>query len=329
MKRDGKYGIINTSGELLCDFVYNEIIVCSKDVAIVKFGNSQAFYYVNSKSESEFAASSISPLKDNYFNTYTWGGTHGVIDSYGNMLLPNRTLRAIEGNNAIAYQHLRSNAFDSPPTIYYNKDFEVVCYEMSGGRLDSDGKYVFFAGVLDKDENVIWNDFHLNTLTISMGGFKNVYVIQNNSSGIEALAAINEIPQPMRDVGGKYISIMFNNPLVNIGGRTRTIEEKNYFYTPVVRDGWIFLPYELLGELGMQTSWDEGSQAVIAVMRGKQMVLKMDSHEAYLDGDILHLDVPAQIIDGRILVPYETVAVALGASGYWDGANNTLTLFFE
>lgn len=41
----------------------------------------------------------------------------------------------------------------------------------------------------------------------------------------------------------------------------------------------------------------------------------------YLNGNQLYFDVPAQIINGRAMVPMRTIFEALGASVYWDNGN--------
>ena len=309
VKCGGKFGIINTNGELLCDFLYDGITIYNENIAIIENGDVKKFYYLKSGMESEFSAYRILPLKDNFFNFYERNGSKGVIDCHGNMVLPDRQLYFIGENNAITYV-----AKGQPTDIYYNKDFEVVCYSNVGVN----------QGTCDSYGNVIWDDYQLCT---HLGNFGNIYVLRNWTKG--ALAAINEIPEPTCKTGDKYISIMFNNPLVNVSGCTRTIEAKNYFYTPVVRNDRILLPYELLGELGMWTVWDKESQTLSVGKKGNVMVLNVDSNEAYLNSKRIYLDIPMQIIEERVLIPYETIAVALGADWDWDGANNILTLFFE
>ena len=318
VKRDGKFGIINTSGNILCDFVYDGITIYGENIAIIRVGDMQKFYYINSGQESEFTATSISPLSDNFFNSYTVGGAHGVVDSYGNMVMPNRTLYALEGNNTIAYESRGSNAANSPPNTFYNRDFEVVCYDGYGGTYD-------------KDNNIIWKDFQLNTLITNLGGFKNnIYVIQNNSSGIiRALAAINEIPKPIDDVGDKYISIMFNNPLININGKTKLLEENNYFFVPLIEDDRTLVPLRCIFEaLESDVQWDEEAQTVTATKDGIIINFSIDKREMYVNGNIVLMDVPARLINNRTFVPLRAVSEAFGANVEWNEDNQLITIIY-
>ena len=48
--------------------------------------------------------------------------------------------------------------------------------------------------------------------------------------------------------------------------------------------------------------------------------------DVYVNGQELNSDVPAQVIDGRTLVPLSPIAQALDATVAWDGATKTATL---
>lgn len=57
---------------------------------------------------------------------------------------------------------------------------------------------------------------------------------------------------------------------------------------------------------------------VIIVNSGMQ-ASAMDDVTVVINGDIVHFDVPAQIIDGRTMVPMRTILQKLGAEVSWDG----------
>jgi hypothetical protein len=92
--RNGKFGIINTSGDIICDFIYDGMDIYYVNIAVIKDGGMQKFYYIDSGQESSFSATYIHPLQDGFFSFYTYGFAgegliaSGVVDSYGNMMLP-------------------------------------------------------------------------------------------------------------------------------------------------------------------------------------------------------------------------------------------------
>ena len=140
VNRDRKFGIINTSGNILCDFIYDGIEMYDENIAIIKTDDMKRLYYIHSGRKSEFAASFINPLKDGFFSFYIVNGNSmglpestGVVDAYGNLILPDRYLvtleqygLVLEGHDEVAYIFRGDNAPNSPPTTFYNRNFEVV-----------------------------------------------------------------------------------------------------------------------------------------------------------------------------------------------------------
>lgn len=236
----------------------------------------------------------------------------GVIDLYGNVILPDRYLYPLKGNNLIAYEHRGT------PTIYYNKDLEVVCYDSDYGTFDKNGK-------------IIWKDFQLNTLITDMANFENnIYVIQKTEPGsiIRGLASINKIPKPAGDVAGSYIALMLNNPLMNINGETKLLEEDNYFVVPLLEDGRTLVPFRVIFEaLGASVGWDGSSTKTVTAAKGDITVeLRIDEREMYVNGNKVLLDVPARLVGSRTFVPLRAVSESLGAAVHWDEKTETITI---
>ena len=316
VKQNGKFGIIDTQGNIICDFIYDRITICNENTAIINLGNIEKFYYINLGQESDFQAYQIYYLKDDYFyfhnfTFFPYSKECGIIDSNGNIMLPDSGVNILEGYNAISYYYYAG----PEESIYYNKDFEVVCFCSNRGTFDKTGK-------------LIWSDYTIEPYYELFGNLFVLYKFQN-STAFRALAAINRIPKPPFNTCSNFISIMVNNPLVNVDGHTRTIKDHNYFFTPVISNGYMLLPLELLEELNMLTRWDEKSKTIEVAIGEKKMGLKIDSNEAHLNGDIVQLDALAQIVDGCVLVPFEIVATALGANKHWDEKSETLSLFYD
>lgn len=77
--------------------------------------------------------------------------------------------------------------------------------------------------------------------------------------------------------------------------------------------------------LGAKVEWDGENQMVLAEKGSVSISLKIGSNAMNVNSDVVELDVPAQIIDDRTLVPARAISEALGCNVEWDG--NTRTVY--
>lgn len=92
-------------------------------------------------------------------------------------------------------------------------------------------------------------------------------------------------------------------------------------------DGRTLVPLRAIFEaLDMSVSWDSQTSTVTAVGDGISIEMTIGKNEFYKDDDTIKLDVPAQIIDGRTMVPVRAISESLGCIVNWDGANQLVTV---
>ena len=80
----------------------------------------------------------------------------------------------------------------------------------------------------------------------------------------------------------------------------------------VENDGTLVPLRTVTEELGADVGWDSSTQTVTAVKGGITITLKIGSNSLTRNGEQKTLDVPAQIVDGRVLVPIRAIAENLG-----------------
>lgn len=96
---------------------------------------------------------------------------------------------------------------------------------------------------------------------------------------------------------------------------------------PVNKDGRVLVPLRAIGEaLGFTVGFDSATKTVSLVKPGTEIILVLGSQEARVNGQVKTLDVPAQAMNGRTLVPVRFVAENLGATVSWDPATQTVTV---
>ncbi|HHX95732.1 MAG TPA: leucine-rich repeat protein, partial [Clostridia bacterium] len=95
-------------------------------------------------------------------------------------------------------------------------------------------------------------------------------------------------------------AIVFDQPPVIIGGRT-------------------LVPLRGIFEaLGAQVNWDGEKQTITAVKDTATVTVKIGSKQAIINGEEKSLDVPAQIINNRTMVPVRFISESLGAKVDWN-----------
>lgn len=111
-------------------------------------------------------------------------------------------------------------------------------------------------------------------------------------------------------------------PSVVVDGQSLTLDQP-----PVIVDSRTLVPLRPIFEaLGCEIKWYEESQMVVAQKELQFITLTIGESALYRDGDPLQLDVPAQIINGRTMVPLRAVSEALQATVNWDAATETATV---
>lgn len=89
---------------------------------------------------------------------------------------------------------------------------------------------------------------------------------------------------------------------------------------PVIVGTRTMVPLRVIFEtLGADVSWDAATQTVTGRKAGTEISLVIGNRTASVNGSARPLDQPAQIREGRTLVPFRFVGEALGARVEWDG----------
>jgi len=96
---------------------------------------------------------------------------------------------------------------------------------------------------------------------------------------------------------------------------------------PQIINGRTLVPLRIIyEELGATIEWDNVTKTVTAINDNTKIVLTIGSTYPTVNGEIVPIDQPGIIIDGRTLVPLRFVAESLGANVDWDGSSQTVTI---
>lgn len=96
---------------------------------------------------------------------------------------------------------------------------------------------------------------------------------------------------------------------------------------PQIIEGRTMVPMRAIFEtLGADVDWDSDSQTVTAYKNGVLLSFTIGSTTLYHNSIEQSVDVPAQIVDGRTLIPVRVISECLGADVDWDSENNTVNI---
>ncbi len=109
---------------------------------------------------------------------------------------------------------------------------------------------------------------------------------------------------------------------VNVDGKRVKLDVE-----PVVQDGRTLVPIAAVAEeLGGDSSFDNASKTVRIASIDNDIRLTIGSKNAVINGQPKTLDVAAQIVNGRTLVPLRFVGEALGAQVKYDAKERTVNI---
>lgn len=96
---------------------------------------------------------------------------------------------------------------------------------------------------------------------------------------------------------------------------------------PVIENGRTLAPVRAIFEaMGGTVAWDEAAGEVVLSVRGTDIKFTVGSMDAYINGTLKTLDVPARIINGRTMIPVRFVSEATGCEVFWDEQGKTVNI---
>lgn len=95
----------------------------------------------------------------------------------------------------------------------------------------------------------------------------------------------------------------------------------------VVKDGRTLVPVRGVFEhLGYDVNWEQSTKTATLSNSKNSIFVAVESPVFIMNGQAYNLDVPAQIIDNRTMLPLRAVGEAIGADINWDGNAQIATI---
>ncbi len=96
---------------------------------------------------------------------------------------------------------------------------------------------------------------------------------------------------------------------------------------PIISEGRTLVPLRAIFEaLNSDVQWDDVTKTVTSSRGDIKISLQIGSSDMYVNDAVKVLDVPAQIVNGRTLVPVRAISEAFGAKVEWNGETKTVII---
>ncbi len=83
----------------------------------------------------------------------------------------------------------------------------------------------------------------------------------------------------------------------------------------------------VFSELGFKVDWNKSTSTATVTNGSKTLLIKPNDLYATINGTKKALDVPAKLVNGRIMVPVRFISEAFGNIVFWDNENQTVIIY--
>ena len=160
-----------------------------------------------------------------------------------------------------------------------------------------------------------------NTLSFKQPGSFN---IQFEYQGLQEVAKITAL----NSEAFEYITDKKPSNPVNVKVYDQYINFSSINQWPFIEDGRTMVPLRAVFEvMNCNVRWDQEKSSAIVEYNGTKIIIPVNSTTAYINGTVKTLDVPAKLVNNRIMVPLRFISEAINKTVIWDDADKTVLIY--
>lgn len=176
--------------------------------------------------------------------------------------------------------------------------------------------------------DVLIYPYDTNKLNISRGVLKfkepGSYNLLFEYQGLHAAISITGLNSNAFD----YITDKKPDSPVNVKVYDQYIDFSSVNQWPFIENGRTMVPLRAVFEvLNCNVRWEEASKAAVVEYGTTKIIIPANSATAYINGKASPLDVPAKIVNDRIMIPLRFVSEAIEKTVIWDDADKTVLIY--
>ena len=163
--------------------------------------------------------------------------------------------------------------------------------------------------------------------TKSFADYKNGdYTVVEGSELLEKIPDWQAIPYEkfglrtdIDDAAEQSVLLYIGSPRAVALGKQTYVDADNLDVQPVVLEDRTLVPVRFIAEsFGAKVGWDGATETVTVQLGDTDITLQIGSCDMTVNGKTTTLDVPAQTINDRTLIPLRAIAESLGKTVFWD-----------
>ena len=125
-----------------------------------------------------------------------------------------------------------------------------------------------------------------------------------------------------------YITNEKPDNYVNVKVYDQYIDFSTINQWPFIENGRTMVPLRAVFEvLNCNVKWEEASKSAVVEYGATKIIIPANSTTAYINGKASSLDVPAKIVNDRIMIPLRFVSEAIEKTVIWDDAERTVLIY--
>lgn len=176
--------------------------------------------------------------------------------------------------------------------------------------------------------DVLIYPYDTNKLSISKGALKfkepGNYNLSFEYQGLREAISITGLNSNAFD----YITNKKPDNPVNVKVYDQYIDFSSVNQWPFIENGRTMVPLRAVFEvLNCSVKWEEASKAAVVEYGTTKIIIPANSTTAYINGKANSLDVPAKIVNDRIMIPLRFVSEAIEKTVIWDEADKTVLIY--
>lgn len=130
---------------------------------------------------------------------------------------------------------------------------------------------------------------------------------------------------------GSFLALCIAVPALAHPPITVNVDQQEVVFAdqaPVIVDDRTLVPMRKIFEaMDADVTWDEPTQTITSTRGSDVVTMTIGQKQVYKNGSVVYtMDVPAQIMQDRTMVPIRAVAVAFDANVAWDGINYIINI---
>jgi|LSQX01.1.fsa_nt_gb hypothetical protein len=126
-----------------------------------------------------------------------------------------------------------------------------------------------------------------------------------------------------------FILMTIDAPMMSVGGELREIDPGRGT-VPTIIDGRTLVPIRAIAEaMGGTVGWNNATRTVTIECMGRNVEMTINSKTMLVNGTVQQMDIAAQLVNGRTVLPVRFVSEAVGCEIQWIGSTRQVVIVYE